>query len=485
MGRLMSEPRVRLYPPHLDAPLTKPQAEALASNPERVAHHAFFPFLQRNQRWTKYAKKGEKPSNVKTKLRPIRYASRRDSYIFGYYRKLLNQRYEDELRRRGLQNCVLAYRRIARDGGRGGKCNVDFAKEAFEAIRKFGTCYALALDVRQFFENLDHEHIKRGWWHLLGRPAPAVNSQILPKDHFQVFKAVTQYSYIDADAAYKKLNLIGEVTTPTGGKRLGYRVPHQQFPPRICSPKDFREKLKDLIKRNPDPFGIPQGSPISDLLANLYMIDFDDEMNCLISSLGGKYLRYSDDILLLLPASLNSWQELVSSVKSALGRTAPHLELKDEKTQVYKFFPRVDRIGQENEILNLPKGTDGLEYLGFRYDGRRIFLRNSTISGVQRKITSMANAMARRHIKTSPALGLQQLIDSFNYGLLISKFGRVKNFDESEKRYTSWTFWTYVERSGKILGDLGEPVKRQMRGYKAFAREKAVKAVVNAYKHGP
>jgi hypothetical protein len=482
-GEKMSQPRLRLYPPHLDTPLTRIQAEKLISDPENISHHAFLPFLQRNQQWTKFAPKGTKLAQVKKKERPIRYASRRDSYIFSYFRNQLSPLYEAELRRLGLQDCVLAYRRIPIKGGRGGKCNIHFAREAFETIRSFGDCYVFALDILKFFENLDHERVRQLWCRLLAQPPDQRGRQRLPNHHFKAYKAVTDYSFIDVNCAYKKLGLIGEKLTPSGKKSVGYLKSRKDFPLQICSPKVFREKLTGIIEHNPNPFGIPQGSPISDLLANLYMIEFDHKMNGDVLARGGRYFRYSDDILIVLPAPHQDWQELISQVEDALTKNAPRLSVNKEKTQVYHYQTLCDDTGQSHKILNCPKGPDGLEYLGFRYDGRHVYLRNSTVSGIQRKIASVANRLARRHIKKNPAMGLQQLIDSFNYSLLISKFGRVKDFDSSGKTYTDWTFWTYVVRSIAIFGDLGKPISRQFGSYKSFAKKKAKEAIVFFLKH--
>lgn len=274
----MSGPRVRLYPPHLDSPLTKRKANELASDPNTVAKHPFYPFLRRDQHWTKFVKKGAKRTKEQEKTRPILYAARRDSYIFGYYRTLLNGPYEQELELRGLKESVLAYRRITTQKGRGGKCNIHFAKEAFDQIRKLGSCYAFALDIEHFFENLDHEHIKKSWSSLLKKPIGTSRTQILPEDHYKVFKAVTAYSCIEVNKAYKQLGLIGDKVIATGKRRIGYVIGRKDFPKQICTPKDFREKLTPLIERHTDPFGIPQGSPMSDILANLYMIEFDEHM---------------------------------------------------------------------------------------------------------------------------------------------------------------------------------------------------------------
>ena len=58
----------------------------------------------------------------------------------------------------------------------------------------------------------------------------------------------------------------------------------------------FKELAREDAKR-----GIPQGTPISATLANLYMIDFDELIYNITSSVDRPafYQRYSDDIILI------------------------------------------------------------------------------------------------------------------------------------------------------------------------------------------
>ena len=167
--------------PHFDSPIAPSEAEALARDPARVALHAFYPFMLYTQRWNRFAAKYHKG---KVKERPIRYAARRDAYIFSYYRHLLSERYEVELARRGLSACVLAYRKIPDPETGKGKCNIEFARDAIQGIAQLGDCCVLALDISGFFESLDHALLKGRWSTLLG-------CERLPSDHYQVFKAIT------------------------------------------------------------------------------------------------------------------------------------------------------------------------------------------------------------------------------------------------------------------------------------------------------
>lgn len=45
--------------------------------------------------------------------------------------------------------------------------------------------------------------------------------------------------------------------------------------------------------------GIPQGTPISAALANVYMLHFDKRINDAVKPLKGIYRRYSDDMIVV------------------------------------------------------------------------------------------------------------------------------------------------------------------------------------------
>lgn len=72
-------------------------------------------------------------------------------------------------------------------------------------------------------------------------------------------------------------------------------------------PRQFKENRSHIVK-NANHYGIPQGSPISATLANVYMLEVDKLINDMIFGLGGKYMRYSDDFIIILPdvAELNA-----------------------------------------------------------------------------------------------------------------------------------------------------------------------------------
>ncbi|MEO1019143.1 MAG: reverse transcriptase, partial [Pseudomonadota bacterium] len=127
----LSKSDLKRYP-HFDKYLRPVEIEAIVKDPDRVRANPFFPFLRYNKSWQPF-RSGNGPP--KRKERPIRYASRRDAYIFGYYRHLLAGPYEQALNELEISDCVIAYRKIPVDAERDrGKCNIHFAKDVFDSV---------------------------------------------------------------------------------------------------------------------------------------------------------------------------------------------------------------------------------------------------------------------------------------------------------------------------------------------------------------
>jgi hypothetical protein len=461
--------------PHFDSQLSIQDATSLATNPESVAAHKFYPFMLYTNRWTRFAKKGERGD---VKKRPIRYASRGDAYIFAYYRYLLTQKYEAALSKNSLDESILAYRRILNADGTG-KCNIHFAREAFEKIRDLGNCCVVALDISSFFESLDHDLLKSVWCGLL-------NVQKLPEDHYKIFRTITRYAVVEKQAVYERLGYYGAKPKPKSGATTnGYLVPYKRMPKQLCTGKDFRRKIaggdgsKSLISVNLKTYGIPQGSPISDLLANMYLLDFDRAVRKILVDLGGFYLRYSDDILLIAPGGEKEGKALADEIRGMITKFGSRLVIKEKKSSVFVFTNKGK--AQDFKVVQGTQGKNGVEYLGFRFDGRRIFIRDSTMSNLYRKVARSSRYAANSLLKRYPGRDYAFLESRFNYEKLVQNFGRVKDFGEVSDDYRNWTFWTYARRAAKIFGPLGSPIHRQLRAFRENVRRRAAKELARAF----
>lgn len=457
-------PALKHYP-HFDKPIRPSDIETLVRNPEAVAKNPFYPFLRFEEKWQPFrTPAGGKP---KKKVRQLRFASRRDAYIYSYYRHLLRVPYEAALETRGLSANVIAYRKLTTLGGKG-KSNIDFALDAFTAIRSYGAAAVVTLDISQFFESIDHELLREKWCALLGQPE-------LPPDHAAVFRAITKYSVVDRDAAYERLGYLSWM--PKGASKIPvYTTGFRDMPRQLCSNAEFREKIcgkggkyPSLIKQNPDNFGIPQGSPISDMLANLYLMDFDTALKAYVEPLGGTFFRYSDDIIIILPGDDIQAFAARDFAMSEIKKHGSNIQIKKSKTSVLQYFPAPK--GQSFLKLDGEQGSNGLEYLGFRYDGRFVFLRDATLSRLYRKLTKSLRAEAHSLVKRYPGKNAAFVESKFKPSSFMQRYGRVEDFDSSAS-YDTWTFWTYAKRAIETFGPLGHPIGGQLKNYGLIVRSR-------------
>ena len=345
---------------HFDLPLSYRKAAAIATNPDRVAKHAFYPFLDYTITAEKIAKDEATQKLVsKPKKRPIKYAAHADSHIYAYYSEKLSAAYENELTKRDLGEPVLAFRSL-------GKSNIDFAKQAFDTISAFGECAVVALDISGFFDNIDHQILKEKWASLLGEPR-------LPPDHFSVFKSITKWSSVDKGKVYELLGISKH--NPKNGRH------------RICDAETFRTHVRGggLVQANPDSKGIPQGSPISALLSNIYMLDFDQDVKRMTDYLNGKYYRYCDDMLLIGPLSSKDYVEAEIMAKIA----ALKIEINPKKTDKRVFTLKRSRLTADKP----------LQYLGFLFDGQQITIRSAALARYSERMKRAVRRAKRTKIK--------------------------------------------------------------------------------------
>jgi RNA-directed DNA polymerase len=346
---------------HFDRPIRDPdKVRQIVESPSEVARHAFYPFIHFEKISRKY--KRDLGGFVK-KPRPLYYASHLDSLIFRQYCLLLSGAYERILAERGIGDSVLAYRRFEPR-----KCNIHFANEAFSFVKNRIHCVAMTFDVKDFFESLDHRRLKQEWKGVLG-------TSELPQDHYAVFKAVTRYSRVDRQPLFKLFGI-------TKKKQKQWRGP-------ICSPEEFRRLVRSskpasLISVQSSGRGVPQGSPISALLSNIYMLSFDSCMTPLARAKGGLYLRYSDDILLVCPSEKRV--ELETRLRYEMKSAGLELHDGPGKSTVAVFETT------ESGVLSCDRP---LQYLGFTFDGKSVRVRSQT---VVRYLRRMKKAVCREKI---------------------------------------------------------------------------------------
>lgn len=337
-------------------------------NPQNVISHSFYPFLKVNIKTPRYKWDDEKGKRViKYKKRPIAYSAHGDALILSYYASVLNTHYEEYLKKIGLKDCVLAYRTLD------GKCNIDYAKEVFEYIASKGECTAIALDIKGFFDNLDHKILRQNWLSVIGE-------EKLPEDQYKIFRSVTKYSYVNRSTLLKHLGM--------NLKKL------KRLPPRICEPEQFREirEEKNIIATNKNSFGIPQGSPISAVLSNIYMLELDKTMYDLSLKNNFLYRRYCDDIIIV--GDTSKIEQIKKLVYEAIEKVK--LKIQPDKEEIILFQSDTNGVLRAYDVKSGKDFTKkNLQYLGFEFNGKDAYIRSSSLSRYYRRMKSKASQVVK------------------------------------------------------------------------------------------
>ena len=346
------------------------------------------------------------------KDRPLHYASHMDALVYGYYANLLKESYENLLREEPLQNeAVIAYRKIETFKGSGiGKSNIHFAKECFDEIKNRTInnteVAVLAIDLKSFFSSLDHKILKQQWGKVLDEPN-------LPKDHYKVFKACTNFKYVLLDDLRIKKKNSGK-KAPYDESKLAHIRKTKGFRCFFESNKDFRMSIKaGKLSIYSNPFskklkndinvkiGIPQGLPISAVLANLYLFDFDLEIvNRWVKKHNVYYRRYSDDIFIVCE------KKLCDEIEKDIGELIEKYEIEISKDKTEKFIFRNVSYKESTSRLECFRVTkegkeisSAMSYLGFEFRGYHTGIKSTNLAKYYRKIISTVKRKSKRTLK--------------------------------------------------------------------------------------
>ncbi|QNL52552.1 hypothetical protein H8S90_15130 [Olivibacter sp. SDN3] len=496
-------------------------------SPSYIAKYAFYPLIHRILSDRKYKKPNQKKHignkrahshkiigkntvERSVKKRPLHYASHFDSLIYSYYAHELGKLYEKKLKEDPeLNKAVLAYRTIpVNETTEKGKSNIHFAREVLDEIKscveKYGKISALAIDLKSFFSSISHKHLYKIWSNLLEEEA-------LPADHYNVFKACTNFSYVLYNDLKKNKTGFDESRLSKIRKSKGFKCFFQ-------SNEEFRKEIREgrlSIYKNPfrritpegkkEKIGIPQGLPISAVLANLYLLEFDTTIiNELTKKLGVFYRRYSDDILILCsPEQVDTIDKYVNELIVKY-----EVEISQEKTERFLFRRLVYnknkdkritsiRVTQSVSIIDSP-----LTYLGFEFRGYNTLIKSTNIAKYYRRIIEIIKRRSRRAIKLSQhnptvprAVYINQIKKLYNtplkhankteakqvfrrrYSLIVNERGDFvfKHFDLESKNQSN--YMSYIRRCKKEFES--NSFSRQLRKRRQIIGQAINKHLVN------
>lgn len=272
------------------------------------------------------------------------YASHRDACILSLYSHRLDQLLNAFYLENDLNEVAIAYRAL-------GLGNYDHAATAFKFAVNHAPCMIIALDVSGFFDNLDHLLLKTRLKQILG-------VESLPEDWYRIFKFVAKFHFVE-------LRELGQIQQ--FADRLGKRGSEP-----IGTVADLKKAGVNFYSNKRRSIGIPQGTPISAALSNLYLMDFDIQAKTYCDSKHALYRRYSDDILVICRP------EDAIEVESKFRRLIEDekLQLSEEKTEKILFDPAKPHI-HEGRIA---------QYLGFSFYPSGVGIRPGSLSRQWRKM---------------------------------------------------------------------------------------------------
>ena len=383
---------------------------------KNIENHQFLPFIKFQKKEIRYRKNEQRVAMRSQKIRPIMYASHTDAFIYSYFAFLWSEKYEDYLKKNDIENSVIAYRKIPENSGNKNKCNIHHAKEIFEYIQNKGDCVAIIIDISNFFDSLKHRELKKQLCTILNQPK-------LSKAEYKIFKSLTTYRYILKNSKeYLELILKIQKRKRTDAETI-YRLGKGSF------------------QKNKSTIGIPQGSPLSGLMANIYLSEFDKKIKNYSQEV--LYKRYSDDIILI--SDTKKADELFLVIKALLKEYS--LSLNPAKV----FFNTFLYESETGKILLEVKDGNGksknrkyLDYLGFEFDGKTISIRKKTIQKAYKK--------AKKKIKK---YHLRQTI---------------KNPKKKHQRKKSLNRNRYIEKSLQVMGQTESNIYSQKNKLDSFIK---------------
>ncbi len=402
--------------PHIGKPLTNSKdrvwVENYVTNPHNIIRHKFVPLLHRVLTQRKFRPNESSVKNLSGKRkrfdkgrkeRHIFYPSHLDSIIFSYYNSILTQAYEKYLSDKDYASVAVAYRKIPKnDMDEGNKCNIEFAADAFQFIinNKQRRLSVIVADVTSFFDNLNHRLLHTQWKKVL-------KVEDLPADHYTIYKNLVDYKYVNENELFKRFRhkLIVERYKPNDTSSIELKrksvnkIYHmrQEKVVAYCYADEFFREATDLIRVD-KPFnktirekqgkqnkkGIPQGTPISATLANIYMLDFDAKVYEEKSNRNAYYQRYSDDLIIVCDQKDEIF--FYDLIREEIEKKA-YLDIQESKTHIYRY-----ELDLNNTLIGgIVKGgivqtNKQLEYLGFVFDRGKVRVKSSGFSKFYRKM---------------------------------------------------------------------------------------------------
>ncbi|GEK29150.1 reverse transcriptase/maturase family protein [Furfurilactobacillus siliginis] len=396
---------------HFDFPISDNEKGQLIANltREKVITHRFLPFISFEMKFKKYQ---NNPSKLTNKNRKISLPAHHDALIYKAYSLPLASAYEAYVNRKEISEIAIAYR------SKKHMSNITGAKEVEDFICNQDRAWIIKGDFKHFFDNISHDVLKKS--------VKTVLADDYGKDWEKVLYSLINRKTIKRSDITKNLKLAGIVRPFRHGKQRAYVKNLKQLGYLIK-----QGNLTPSKKENNN--GIPQGTAISAILANVSMIFFDESIRNLVLSKHGLYRRYSDDFVIVIPGdySLEEVKKLKNTVIEQSERNLG-LEIEDSKTKLLEYVRDEKNV---QEISPRVRASTEFDYLGFSFDGKNVRLRSKGVYKFVYKGRKAINKLVtierdRYHIQHGTELVVTKVL---KYSRHSSKRWRDRSFAEQER----------------------------------------------------
>lgn len=185
-----------------------------------------------------------------------------------------------------------------------------------------------------------------------------------------MLRSITKYRYITKKTLKKQLKK-ADINNPY--VRTSGRAYVKNLKQLGCLIKKHRVRFS-----SPNKKGIPQGTAVSAILANIYMCKFDIWLSELVKQKKGIYRRYSDDFIIVIPLPRNKAVSIVELKNEIVNYSQNKIQLTIEQHKTQLLF-----YSKENKAVfkyqNNTFTPSSIVYLGFCFDGVSVSLKPGSL----------------------------------------------------------------------------------------------------------